>query len=103
MSTAGTTFAEIEVAGIGMRLTLNMDCGGWTVAGWSRRRGTLHRQMTVFGSASAGRAPHFTDEDEGGPGMQVGSTYVGLPPASLRRLKAFVAPLIAPKPERVVA
>lgn len=103
MSTADTPFAEIEVAGIGMRLTLKMDGGRWTVAGWSRRRGTLHRQMTVFGSSSAGRAPYFTDEDEGGPGMQVGSTYVGLPPASVRRLKAFVAPLIAPKPERVVA
>lgn len=97
MSAPGTSFAVIEVAGIGMRVSLTMDNGDWSVSGWRKLRGAQARTMTLFGS-SRGRAPHLLTDDEGGPGLQVGDTYVGLPPRSLEHLRAFVASVVGTKP-----
>jgi hypothetical protein len=82
-------FAVIEVAGYGMRvrLTMDRDKGVWFASGWANPRG--QRVMTVFGSCE-GLAPWISDEDEG-PGVQVGSTFIGLPPPSLEKLAAFIA------------
>jgi len=97
MSAPATSFAVIEVAGFGMRVNLTMDNGVWLVSGWRKPRGARARTMTLFGS-SHGRAPRLLADDEGGPGMQVGDTYVGLPPGSLERLRVFLASAVEKKP-----
>jgi len=97
MSAPATSFAVIEVAGFGMRVNLTMDNGVWLVSGWRKPRGGRARTMTLFGS-SRDRAPHLLTDDDGGPGMQVGDTYVGLPPRSLEQLRVFLASAVGTKP-----
>lgn len=80
------SFAIIEVPGCGMRLRAMKDEGGWSISGWRRTQGA--KAMVMF--AAADTAPTFS-EIAGQHHVIAGRTYIALPPASQKKLQAFIA------------
>lgn len=69
-----------------MRLHAMKDEGGWNVSGWRRTHGA--KAMVMF--AVADTAPTFS-ETAGQHHVIAGRTYIAVPPASQKRLQAFIA------------
>lgn len=86
MSTAAPSLPVIEVAGCGMRLRVMKDPAGWSVSGWRRTKGAA----TMFVYVSADSAPTFM-ETAGQHHVIAGRTYIAVPPASRKKLQAFIA------------
>ncbi|MGG6341510.1 hypothetical protein ACQ5SB_20570 [Stenotrophomonas geniculata] len=80
------SFAIIEVPGCGMRLRAMKDEGGWSISGWRRAQGA--KAMVMF--AAADTTPTFS-ETAGQHHVIAGRTYIALPPASQKKLQAFIA------------
>lgn len=80
------SFAIIEVPGCGMRLRGMKDEGGWSVSGWRRSHGA--KAMVMFTAADT--APTFS-ETAGQHHVIAGRTYIAVPPASRKKLQAFIA------------
>lgn len=86
MSAAAPSLPIIEVPACGMRLRLMKGPAGWSVSGWRRAKGSM--AMVVFVSADS--APTFM-ETAGQHHVIAGRTYIALPPASQKKLQAFIA------------
>jgi len=80
------SFAIIEVPGYGMRLRAMKDEGGWSISGWRRTQGA--KAMVMF--AAADTTPTFS-ETAGQHHVTAGRTYIAVPPASRKKLQAFIA------------
>ena len=86
MSAAAPSLPVIEVAGCGMRLRVMKDPAGWSVSGWRRTKGAT--AMAVYVSTDS--APTFM-ETAGQHHVIAGGTYIALPPASQKKIQAFIA------------
>ena len=86
MSAATPSLPVIEVPGCGMRLRVMKDPAGWSVSGWRRTKGAT--AMAVYVSTDS--APTFM-ETAGQHHVIAGRTYIALPPASQKKLRAFIA------------
>ncbi|HGM4887649.1 TPA: hypothetical protein ACKPX2_000633 [Stenotrophomonas maltophilia] len=86
MSAAAPSVPVIEVPGCGMHLRVMKDPAGWSVSGWRRAKGTV--AMVVYVSAES--APTFM-ETAGQHHVIAGRTYIAVPPASRKRLQAFIS------------
>lgn len=69
-----------------MRLHAMKDEGGWNVSGWRRTHGA--KATVMF--AVADTAPTFS-ETAGQHHVIAGRTYIAVPPASQKKLQAFIA------------
>lgn len=86
MTAAAPCLPVIEVPGCGMRLRVMKDPAGWSMSGWRRAKGTA--AMVVYVSADS--APTFM-ETAGQHHVIAGRTYIAVPPASRKKLQAFIA------------